>query len=63
MNLFAEQKQTQTLKTNLWLPKGMGGEEGWTVGLGLAYAHLGIRSDWPIGTCCIAQRTLPSILR
>ena len=29
----------QTLK-NLWLPKGTGGEgEGWTGGLGLAYAH------------------------
>ena len=22
MNLFIKQKQTQTLKTNLWLPKG-----------------------------------------
>ena len=27
MNLFAEQKQTQTLK-NLWLPKGTGGGKG-----------------------------------
>ena len=25
MNLFAEQKQIQILKTNLWLPKGTGG--------------------------------------
>ena len=35
---------SQTLKTNLWLPKmrgggGPAGAEGWTVGLGLAYAH------------------------
>ena len=39
MDLFAEQKQT--LK-NLPLPKrtgGGGGREGWTRGLGLAYAH------------------------
>ena len=24
MNLFTKQKQTQTQKTNLWLPKGVG---------------------------------------
>lgn len=28
MNLFSKQKQTQTLKTNPWLPKGTG-EGGW----------------------------------
>ena len=39
MNLFTEQKQTQTLK-NLWLPKGTGwGWEGWTGALGWAYTH------------------------
>ena len=27
-NLFTKQKQTQTSKTNLWLPKGTGGREG-----------------------------------
>ena len=27
---------SQTLKTNLWLPKGKGWGEGWTGGLGLA---------------------------
>ena len=31
MNLFAEQKQSQTLKRNLWLPKRTGSGEGWTV--------------------------------
>ena len=25
MNLITQQKQTQTSKTNLWLPKGKGG--------------------------------------
>ena len=25
MKLFTKQKQTQILKTNLWLPKGKGG--------------------------------------
>ena len=29
---------SQTLK-NLWLPKGTGGGEEWTEGLGLGYAH------------------------
>ena len=29
---------SQALK-NLWLPKGKGGGDGWTWGLGLAYAH------------------------
>ena len=39
MSLFAEQKQTQTLKINLWLPKGTGWGKEWTGGLGLVYAH------------------------
>ena len=48
---------------NLWLPKGTGGGGlGWTGSLGLAYAHWGIWNDWPVGTCCIAQGTLPNIL-
>ena len=28
MNLFTKQKDSQTQKTNLWLPKGKGGEGG-----------------------------------
>ena len=39
---------------------GMG--EGWTGGLGLAYAPWGIWNDCPNRACCKAQRTLPSIL-
>ena len=37
MNLFSEQKQTQTLKTNLWLPKGTDGQGGmdWGFGIGI----------------------------
>ena len=59
MNLFPEQKDSQTLKTNSWLPKGTaGGGKGWTTGLGLAYAHCGIWNDWPPGTCCVAQGIL-----
>ena len=53
---------SQILKTNLWLPKGTGGGEGQTGGLGLAYAHCGIWNDWPMGTCYKAQRTLLNIL-
>ena len=40
---------SQTLKTNSWLPKGTGC--GGMEGLGLAYAHCGIWNDWPTGTC------------
>ena len=38
--------------------QGEGGNEG----LGFAYAQRGTWNDWPIGTGCIAQRTLPNIL-
>ena len=50
MNLLAEQKEAQTLKTNLWLPKGTSWEEEQTEGLGLAYAHCGVWNDQPTGT-------------
>ena len=33
--------------------------EGWTGGLGLAYAHCGIWNNWPVGTCCVAQGFYP----
>ena len=52
---------SQTLK-NLWLPMTWWWWGGWTGGLGLAYAHWGICNDWPVETCCIAQRPLPNIL-
>ena len=39
----------------------MGGK-GWTGDLGLAYAHCGTWNGWPVGTCCVAQGTLPNIL-
>ena len=51
------ERDTQTLKTNLWLPKETGCRKGWTGDLGLACTHCGIWNDWPTGTCCIAQRT------
>ena len=67
MNLFAEETDSQTLKTNLWLPKGTGWEGGmdWGFGAGIwnTYGiHCGIWNDWPMGTCCIAQGILPNIL-
>ena len=31
-----------------------------TGGLGLAYAHCSIYNDWPVGTGCIVQGTLPN---
>ena len=59
-NKFICRKGTdsQTLKTNLCLPKGTSGGEEWTGGLGLAYAHCGIWNDWSVGTCCREQRPL-----
>ena len=53
---------SETLKTNLWLPKGIGGREGWVAGLGLAYANCGIWNDWPMGICSVAQGSLPNSL-
>ena len=48
---------SQTLKTNLWLPEGTGGGGGMDGGFGT-----GIWNGWPIGTCHIAQGRLPNIL-
>ena len=61
MNIFTEQKQTHRLwKTYSYQRGQVGlGEEGWTGGLGLAYAHWGLWNDWPTATCCRAQGTLP----
>ena len=40
INLFTKEKQThKTSKTNLWLPKGKGGDEGQIKHLGLTYTH------------------------
>ena len=53
---------SQTLKTNLWLPKWavVGSRDGWGFRVGIG--HYYIWNDWPTGTCCIAWRTLPNIL-
>ena len=59
--IYKTETDSQTLKTNLWLPKWTGRGEGGTGGLGLAYAHCGIWNDWPMGASCIAPGTLPNI--
>ena len=38
-NEYEAVTDSQTLKTNIWLPKGTGGGEEWTEGLGLTNAH------------------------
>ena len=61
--LCKTETDSKTLKTNLWLPKhdrSLG--EGWTEGLGLAYAQCGIWNDWPIGNCYIVQESQSNIL-
>ena len=52
------------LKYNeLMVSKGdRSGEEGWTGGLGLAYAHCDVWDDWPIGTCCRHRELYPIFL-
>ena len=42
--------------------KGVSWVEGCAGGSGMASAHCGTWDDWPVGTCCPAQRTLPNIL-
>ena len=49
-------------ENKLMATKEEGGGEGGIGGLRFAYSHCGIWNDWPIGTCCIAQGTLPNIL-
>ena len=60
------ERDSQTLKINLWLPKraGMWGGGRQTGGLGLTHEYRGKWNDWPTGTspCCIAQGTLANIL-
>jgi len=68
MIFFAEQKYLQTLKQTYGFQRdrcvcvcvGDGGE-GWTGDLGLTHAQCSIWNDWPMGTSCIAQRTLTNI--
>ena len=55
-------KKKRKKKTNLRLPKGTGGVEECPGGLGLTYAHCSIWNEWPTGTYCTAQGTLPNIL-
>ena len=63
--IYKAETNSQTLKTNLQLPKGTGkgGGKGWTGGLGVSYANYYVWNDWPTGTCyIIAQGTLFNIL-
>ena len=39
VNLFTKQKQTQTWRTDLWLPRERGEGVGWTGSLGLVDAN------------------------
>ena len=39
MNLSTKQKQTHTHRTDVWLPRGKKGGEGWIGSMGLADAN------------------------
>ena len=60
--IYKTETDSQTLKTNLWLPNGTGGAEGWIGSLGLAYAHYHIWNGRSMGTCCIAEGIQLTIL-
>ena len=60
--IYRTEIDSQTLKTNLWFPKGTGEGLGWIKGLGLVYANCGTWNEWPMETCYRAQGTLPNSL-
>ena len=63
MDIFYKMEMnSQTLKANLWLAKGKGGEEGWIRSLRMACAHFCVWNGWSTGTSCTAQGTLLNIL-
>ena len=55
------ERRLADLEKKFTVTKGDRWGEGWTGGWRLACAHSGLWNDWPMGTCCIAQGTLPSI--
>ena len=59
--IYKTETDSQTSKTNMWLPKMTG---GWGRGVDwrfeMAYELYCIWSRWSMGSCCIAQGTLPS---
>ena len=63
MNLSEEQKQTHRLWKQTYGYQWGWWRKEWIGGLRLAYTHCGIWKDWPTGNYCIAQGSLPNILR
>ena len=58
MNLSLEYKQTHRLGKTYGDRGGQVEGEGWTWGLGPAYAHPGTWNDWPAGACCKAYSVI-----
>ena len=54
-------RDSQTWKTNLWLPKGKA-EGGKIRSFGLAYTHYYVLSSYPTRTFCMVQGTILNIL-
>ena len=59
---YFQNRNRQTLKINLWLPKETSRGEGWIGDLGIGIRTLWYMDDWVNGICCMAQRTLSNIL-
>ena len=60
--IYKAETDSQTLKTNLWLPNGRVCWEGQIGEWGLACVHCGLWNGWLTKTCCTAQETLLNIL-
>ena len=61
--IYKTETDSQTFKTNLWLPKGTGCGEGmdWRFGIGMCTL---LYIEWMVDgdLLCVAQGTLPNIL-
>ena len=53
---------SQTWRTDLWLPRGRGVGEGWSRNLGLADANYYMWNELATRAYCIAQGTILNIL-
>ena len=60
--IYKTETDSQTWRTDLWLPKGRGRGVGWTGSLGLADANYSIEKAWAMRSYCIAQGTLSNLL-
>ena len=59
---YIDSQISKNKNKKLWFPKWTSWVEKWAVVFRLAYGYYCIRNEQSVGTCCIAQGTLPNIL-